>query len=59
MDKTDVKVHEAQSDTSSVINMKEYAASEYPGSEAPPVSPSFFRSSDSRKLRLLGLGRFS
>lgn len=40
MDKSDVKVHE-NSDTSSVITMKEYASSEYPSSEPPPVSPGF------------------
>lgn len=38
MEKADVKNQEAQSDTSSVINMKEYAPSEYPSSEPPPVS---------------------
>ena len=38
MDKADAKIQENQSDTSSVITMKEYASSEYPGSEPPPVS---------------------
>lgn len=38
MDKADAKIQENQSDTSSVITMKEYASSEYPNSEPPPVS---------------------
>ncbi|KAK6617088.1 hypothetical protein RUM43_014690 [Polyplax serrata] len=37
MDKSDVKVHDSHSDTASVITMKEYAPSEYPSSEPPPM----------------------